>query len=180
MAGFFYLSGLFSARSARRKLWGAFALDKIVRLGVPAAGYSVVGDAGAQLILGLWAGGVAGGWGALRAYGGATRVFQGPVWYCATLLVLDLLYLPAQQVWALLPKMSVFQARCAEDNVALFLILDVAASFLLRVIYAVFLPLNLQVGFAPQYVAAYLCGRASTMAIPNFISKVPALGCCHS
>lgn len=179
MAGFFYLSGLFSARSARRKSWGAFAWDKIFRLGIPAVGYTVVGDAVGTMMVRWWEGAQGVGWGDWMVLWGGIRGIRGPVWYCATLLVFDLLYLPAQKIFAVLPKTSFFRTRRTEDNVVLLLMLDAGACFLVRIVYPIgtaFVPLFLQMGFAPQYLAAYLCGRASTMPVPSFISKAPAMG----
>lgn len=88
MGAFFLLSGLFVAGSVDRKGPGAFARDRIVRLGVPLAAFLLV----ARPVLALPQ------WPAARADGESFLQFwftvgdPGPLWFVEVLLVMSLAY----------------------------------------------------------------------------------------
>jgi len=103
--------------------------------------------------------------GDLLAYWTGLKGVQGPVWYCALLLVFDIVYsfVPSQTVEKLTHcfPLAVFVA-------------DIAACFVIRLLYpvgTVFVPLNLQPAYLPQYIASYLLGVVRNSASPPLINK---------
>lgn len=147
MASFFFLSGYFSVRSLRKKGSRKFLRTKFMKLGFPMIAYTLFGPSlqmalqrsylGESLSLDI----LTNSW---RRLEGIT----GPVWYCAVVLIFDSIH--AALLFSLPPIPQI--------GVVLTIALDIAANFLLRILYPIgltFKPLSLQPAFLPQYVASY-------------------------
>ncbi|KAJ7502824.1 acyltransferase 3 [Mycena galericulata] len=159
MGMLFFVSGHFSAIAADHKSWKAFCFAKLKRLGIPVVIYTLLIHP-LVLILVRWSE-HAPIVPALLAYWGGLNGARGPVWYIATLLFFDLVYiafrtcLPAFSF--LLPN-SIGRYRAT----AVFCISTViVTSFFIRMSHPIGRsspPLGLQLGYAPQYVLAYISG----------------------
>ena len=162
MGSFFYLSGVMSAQSLRRKKSvQEFLQTKWLKLGVPLVAYTLFGPPTQVAIMRLFRDEnfefsevVIGHWKGLRSV-------RGPVWYSSLLLLFDTAY-------SLLPQLSL-------PNLGLWptMILDVAASSLLRIpspADKVFAPLNVRPGYFPQYLICYIMGTRSGPNDPSLLT----------
>jgi glucan biosynthesis protein C len=87
------------------------------------------------------------------------RGIKGPVWYLGLVLIFDTIY-------ALAPFIKTY---AAEFNTLQAFLWDIRACFLTRLLYPIgttFTPLNLQLGYAPQYIAAYALGASLSSPTP--------------
>lgn len=185
MALFFFIAGFFSRRSLARRVdrdgtagAGRFVGDKMWRLGLPSAVYSLLGPPFCALVVAVGRGGDADWEGAWSSVTGIRGV-RGPVWFCALLLMFDCLL--AGLYWlkeTRLPDLAFAGASVAlpEDGAAstpstagmmllASLTLLSVVDFLWRLCFPVgfiFTFLNLNMGYLPQYVAAYAFGVAVT------------------
>ncbi|KAF2093931.1 hypothetical protein NA57DRAFT_80936 [Rhizodiscina lignyota] len=164
MAGFFFLSGFFSHRSATRKSSTAFIKDKVLRLGLPTFLYALVVEPIQTMILQVVISrtpqrSIADIW--IQHFKNIRGV-QGPVWYCALLLIFDIIY-------ALLFARQFTNRSSPPEALSrswlLSLVATIAyASFLLRIPFpvsekGVLNPLNLRVGYVTQYIGYYALGH---------------------
>jgi glucan biosynthesis protein C len=176
MALFFLLSGYFSALSSRKRSRKVFLKDKWKRLAVPTLLYSFLGSALVRAILA----GVRDGKTAKEVLGvfwkgmKSVRGVNGPVWYCATLLVFDVLYtllqpghfgsdlgVEATAVREPLIAKNKNGRMVSTTHVLLALATTSAASFFIRIYYPIgttLWPLSLNLGYLPQYALFYVHG----------------------
>jgi glucan biosynthesis protein C len=180
MALFFLLSGYFSSIAAKKRSRGTFLFEKWKRLGVPTLIYSVFGRGIFKAILAWRVNGT--GWEGVKSEFVAgmksTRGAAGPTWYTALLLVFDVLYTIGvpQHFASVLTKerqppitngQSTPTAPAPTCNtirtthVILGLSMAAMSTFLIRLRYPfgyTFVPLGLNVGYAPQYILYYCAG----------------------
>ena len=157
MASFFMISGFFSRMSLDRKPAAEFVRGKLIRLGIPTVIYTLVVPplqvAIMQILLEKKSLDIGIFLDHLRNLEGV----KGPVWYCALLLIFDCLQ-------AL--KVTVAPFRFSERQpgftfILLGIVSAVVVGFCVRIVFPclyVWPPLNLRLGFVPQYVAAYILG----------------------
>jgi glucans biosynthesis protein C len=160
MASFFFLSGAMSSSSLDRKGRKAFWKGKWLRLGVPVLVYVLL-----QGPILRWMNGEELKLENLLAYWKGLRGVQGPVWYCALLLVFD--------TWFPFVPGAALENLTHCFPLAVFVV-DIATCFLVRLLYpvgSIFVPLNLQPAYLPQYIASYLLGAARSSASPPVLNK---------
>ena len=164
MGSFFFLSATLSRKALQRKSRRAFVKDRLYRLGLPTLAYTVLGR---PCCLGLMrlASGESIGLSLLADHWRSLRGISGPVWFTGLLLLFDL----AHAFW--LPDVGPNRDAMVGKNDSKGLGINfksglalgacVAASFAARCVFPVgtmFVPLCLQLGYLPQYIAAYVYG----------------------
>jgi glucan biosynthesis protein C len=178
MALFFLLSGYFSAIATRKKSRGQFLKEKWRRLGVPALVYSVLHQGMMNGILALVRDGKS--WKIIfkEIWIGMkdVRGVQGPVWYCATLLVFDMMYAVLRSDDFANPERTTVTERnplmmngkseevMSMTQVLGALVVTSVTSFLIRIYYPIgttFWPLSVNLGYIPQYTLFYIYGIRS-------------------
>ena len=92
------------------------------------------------------------------------RGLRGPVWYCAVVLVIDVVFALVrpgpfvQEDYLDERKEEMVQRKMSTRDVLSVLALTAVASFSIRIAYpigTVFRPLGVQLGYTPQYVLYY-------------------------
>jgi glucan biosynthesis protein C len=151
MGSFFFLSGMMSSTSLRRRGTKEFLRTKYMKLGIPVVVCSLLGPPFQTVIQRLFEGKVV-GWDILVTHLKGLTGVKGSVWYPAVLLVFDTLY-------TVMPKIP----RLPFGPIML---LNIVAAFLLRVRYptgTALAPLNVQPGYLPQYIISYLLGTVTSI-----------------
>lgn len=199
MALFFFVAGFFSRRGLERRMRkdgvdgiGAFVRERVWRLGVPTLVYSVAAPVFCRVAVAVSQNHVVDWVEALRL-GANVRGVRGPVWFCALLLIFDgssaafwtLRQLMSEKEYSLQPRkpFATMEATTAGLNTKRINNLQLAASlspltladFLWRIPFpvgGVFELLNLNLGYLPQYIAAYVFG----LSIPEPLHAVPGHG----
>ncbi|EPE35660.1 acyltransferase 3 [Glarea lozoyensis ATCC 20868] len=146
MGSFFFLSGIMSSTSLRRRWTEEFLRTKWMKLGIPVVVSSLLGPPFQTAIQRLFEGKVV-GWDILVTHLKGLTGVKGSVWYPAVLMVFDTLYTIMPKV----PRLSFGPAMS----------LNILAAFLLRLKYptgTTLAPLNVQPGYLPQYIISYLLG----------------------
>jgi fucose 4-O-acetylase-like acetyltransferase len=92
MGAFFFLSGYFSSLSLKRKSRTTFLKAKLIRLGLPTLLFTFLGKPLQLIPIRLGKGQVLTFENIFLGYWRGLRGVQGPVWYCAVLVVFDALY----------------------------------------------------------------------------------------
>jgi glucan biosynthesis protein C len=181
MGVFFLLSGYFSSIAAIKKTRSSFLEEKFKRLGVPTLFYSVFAK-------GIMMATVArrrdsANWEGVRnefqAGVKSVRGVRGPMWYTALLLVFDTIYVFGWPMHFFLSSTSPLLSkprsgneatrvhptttmhRICTERVLIALLGASVLSFLIRIPYPfghIFLPLNLNLGYLPQYILYYSTG----------------------
>lgn len=177
MALFFLISGFFSAKAAEKRSKAVFLKDRAKRLGVPCVVYSFIGTGLVEGIIVLVQDGAAfrdvleRSW--TKVLG--VRSARGPVWYCAVLFVFDVVFAltfypetskndpkkPQERDSAgnAEPRPHISHLRDAQILTG---VLGAAiTSFALRTRYPIgtsSTPLNVELGFLPQYLLYYATG----------------------
>lgn len=185
MALFFFIAGFFSQRSLARRtertgeregsVGGGpkrFIMDRFRRLAVPTVLYTLLGPAFCRVAVELGRGREVRAED-VRAEVRTARGVRGPVWFCALLLIFDTLLAAS---WTCHPQGLVVgigeTSTKVEQNshpassihgpqlfAALALLTTI--DFLWRLYFPIgqiFAPLNLNLGYLPQYIAAYTFG----------------------
>ncbi|KAF7362138.1 Acyltransferase 3 [Mycena venus] len=162
MGMLFFLSGHFSAVSASRKTWAAFCVDKLKRLGIPMVVYTLLIHPLVLVI--VW-------WSrhtpilpALSTYYRTLDGARGPVWFLATLLLFDLIYVTVRKF--LHPPTFLIPNSAARYRVtaAVCITTVIVGSYFMRLWHPVLgvrrplPPLGLQLAYALQYILAYIAG----------------------
>ncbi|KAJ6602175.1 acyltransferase 3 [Mycena sp. CBHHK59/15] len=169
MGTLFFLSGHFSAIAASRKSWQAFCVDKLKRLGIPVVVFSLFMQPLIRLLAG-WSQ-HAHIWRALLGYWAGLRGATGPVWFLATLLCFDLVYIT---IHTCLPSFAFLRPTSAaryKATAAVCIGIVIASSFSIRLSYPVgrtIPPVGVQLAYTPQYVFAYIAG-ISLSALQQYI-----------
>lgn len=201
MAQFFLLSGYYSSIAAGKRSKTAFAVEKLRRLAVPTLVYSLFAKGVCWAIVAWrkdegWQGVKRAVWENVRN----TRGAGGPTWFTAVLLIFDTLYaIGWPEHFALSPPSSK-PARVNEQNgsssstpnrqtlrtshVVVGLSLASASTFLIRLRYPfghIFVPLNLILGYLPQYILYYSAGvwiqrRGISLDQPASASSLKTVG----
>ena len=159
MGSFFFLSGYFSARVWKKKGTAAFLQRKWVKLGIPAVVYTILAEPIQIALLMAYADQKL-GFGIFPSYWRQLRGLRGPVWYCALALIFDIIY-------AFLPTLPDISSL----GLLPILVLEIAASFLIRLWYPVGTTiqlLNLQPAYLPQYISCYALGASLQSPTPPF------------
>ncbi|TVY25344.1 hypothetical protein LHYA1_G005417 [Lachnellula hyalina] len=153
MGSFFYMSGVMSFQSLKKKKSiSQFLKTKWIKLGIPAALYTLLAPPTQIAVIRLLRGTNADFWELLIGHLKALRSVRGPVWYSSLLLVFDTAYSLLPQI--ALPNLGFWPA----------MILDIAACSLLRIpnlAHKVFAPLSVRSDYFPQYLIAYILGTCS-------------------
>lgn len=156
MGLFFFISGCFVAASFARKSPWQFALDKVVRLGVPAALFVFL-----VYPLTIWLGYYPFSWASFsadmpRLLADLSPGHTGPCWFVAILLLFNLLALALRKLllgWA--ARMPTLRAS---DYLLVGLVVGMV-SFVTRLVfpdgYSVF---NVQLSYMPQYLFYFVIG----------------------
>jgi fucose 4-O-acetylase-like acetyltransferase len=153
MGSFFYLSGIMSSQSLkRRKSVRTFLRTKWSKLGVPVVVYTVLGPPAQLALIRFIRGQNAEFLATLAGHVKELRSVRGPVWYSSLLLLFDTAY-------SLLPPLSL-------PGIGFWplMALNIGSSFLLQVpspLNEVFKPLSVRPGYFPQYLIAYILGTRS-------------------
>jgi glucans biosynthesis protein C len=159
MGSFFVLSGHFSTLAIRRKTKRQFIKEKVLRVGVPAVLYTVIGPAIQRAVLNSFEGKSA-DLDFLIGYLKGIRGIQGPVWYCALLLIFDVVHSNV----SIKPTPS--EPGPGEAAIKTSVVLCAILSFGLRLFFPanyVWPLLNLRIGYVPQYIFAYILGTQITV-----------------
>jgi surface polysaccharide O-acyltransferase-like enzyme len=159
MGFFFLIAGYFTPGSFDRKGGASFLRDRFIRLGIPMLLYVLLLD---PLVTYL-AGGLHGSyWSFYGSYMLQVRGVTGPVWFIAVLLIFDILY--ATWRWLTRHRPQVYgksEKLPGYAAIAGFILALGIACFVVRIWWPVswvFLPLNLNVGYLPQYISLYVLG----------------------
>jgi glucan biosynthesis protein C len=155
MALLFFVAGNFSAAAFDRKGFVPFVRDRFLRLGLPTLLYMfVIGPLTQYFLSWTWGnGGFAHQW-RVHLKDGEWLSETGPMWFCAALLAISILYgLSRLTGW----KETAHAVRA--DGVALFIAVMALATFLVRVVISGETSvLNMHPGDFPQYVLMYAAG----------------------
>lgn len=153
LGSFFYLSGSMSRVSLERKGPRTFLEKKVMKLGIPALGYTLLVPPIQKSVVELCTKGqLSGGMQEIErlfiSHLTTLRGMRALVWFCTLLLLFDIsLVLSRKFALPFSPK---------QLSLKMVMILNIATSFLLR--GKLFTPLNLQLGYLPQYITAYILG----------------------
>ncbi|MCJ1439755.1 MAG: hypothetical protein MMC23_000236 [Stictis urceolatum] len=169
MGSFFYLSGHFSRRALERKSRSSFIKDRLYRLGLPTVAYTMIGPPLCTAILRM-SRGQSVGLSTFVEYWKTVRGVRGPVWFTGVLFVFDLALaacfsktgLELQHEKHLTMKESMGSLN---ESRKLSLLAGISGCTALSVLWqmrfpvgSMFTPLFLNLGYFPQYIAAYLYG----------------------
>jgi glucan biosynthesis protein C len=181
MGLFFLLSGYFSSIAAIKKTRRSFLEEKFKRLGVPTLFYSVFAKGITMAIVARRRDST--NWEGVRnefmAGVKSARGVRGPMWYTALLLVFDTIYVfgwpmhffisstfpplskpPSSNEATRLHPTTTMHRVCTK-HVLIALLGTSVLSFLIRIPYPfghIFMPLNLNLGYLPQYILYYSAG----------------------
>lgn len=190
MALFFFIAGFLSRQSLARRTErtvtkgiAGFVKDRLRRLGIPVVVYSIFAPAVCRVAAELGRGREVKAehfWAEIKGIKGV----RGPVWFCALLLIFDILLAATctfrPRTLAAMDNRSA--KRKADFNrpssvhgptLLAALALLTTIDFLWRLYFPVgrmFTPLNLNPGYLPQYIAAYIFG----VSTPTPGSAIPS------
>jgi Acyltransferase family len=177
MGIFFFLAGYFTPRSYDRKGGAAFVRDRIIRLGIPWIVYALL----LQPLVYYLAYGMPISFGSffLLYLHGVGSIADGPIWFVELLLFFSLLY----AAWRWLARSRV-QAASGEGAVpgsrAIFGFIFALGllTFVVRLWWPAGFqpkPLNVPLGYLPQYVSLYILGMVASRR--NWLFKLtPRMG----
>lgn len=175
MAAFFLISGYFSAIATAKRSRSDFLREKWKRLGVPMAMYSILGPGPVNILIARmqegkdWPEAMEAFWYAVKS----VRGVRGGVWYTALLLIFDTLYSVLQpsdfgstnkRYHENIQKERGHSRRREEvSGRQLFsaVLLVSLSSWILSMQWPLgtpFKPLNLNMGYLPQYILFYVTG----------------------
>ncbi len=176
MGFFFLLAGYFTPGSYDRKGAASFLRDRLVRLGIPLLLYDLLLD---PLVVYIASGLHGSYWSFYGSYLLQVRGVTGPVWFIAVLLLFSLLY----AAWRWMSRSRPLAVGKPGNlpsypAIAGFILALGIASFVVRIwlpVSLVFQPLNLNVGYLPQYLSLYVLGLVA--ARRNwFLALTPRMG----
>jgi len=182
MGTFFFISGYFTKKTLQRKTPDELVRARLYRLGLPAVIYTIIGPPVCSMIVGL-SQGQQPSLDSVGQYWQGVKGIRGPVWYIAILLLFDTVYAEASRV----QKTGDAQTRVpcplgSQEPQTMTLIFSLSlcagASFISRLFFPVdqvFVPLNIRLGYLPQYVGAYYLGTqvdSPASAIPTMRQKI--------
>jgi peptidoglycan/LPS O-acetylase OafA/YrhL len=158
MAVLFFIAGYFSAAAYDRKGFVPFVRDRFVRLGLPTLLYMfVIGPLTQYFLSQTWGrGGFAHQW-LVHLRDGEWLSETGPMWFCAVLLILSIVYGLIRLNGWLEPRIELRGDRWA--GVAAFIAAMAVVTFLVRIgVSEGASVLNVHPGDFPQYVLMYAAG----------------------
>jgi surface polysaccharide O-acyltransferase-like enzyme len=181
MGFLFLLAGYFVPRAYDRKGFGRFALDRLVRLGVPTAVFMFILHPLTELIKKaflkppLLAADIAG---FFKWYIGNRIFFRetGPLWFALALLVFCLVYGLVRRAGEALGARRAGERGAvrpvSHGLVAVLIVIMAVASFLVRLVQPFGTSwYNMQLCFFPQYIILFLIGLWSARS--GFLANVP-------
>jgi peptidoglycan/LPS O-acetylase OafA/YrhL len=155
MAALFFIAGYFAAGAFDRKGLSRFARDRLIRLGLPTLLYMlVIGPLTQYFLSWTWGnGGFSHQW-LIHLRDGEWLSETGPMWFCAVLLVVSLLYGLIRQTGWREPQLAL-----NGWGIVLFIAAMVAATFAVRIaIHGDASVLNVHPGDLPQYALMFAAG----------------------
>ncbi len=176
MGFFFLLAGYFTPGSYDRKGGASFLRDRLVRLGIPLLLYDLLLD---PLVVYIASGLHGSYWSFYGSYLLQVRGVTGPVWFIAVLLLFTLLYFAGRWLTRQRPQAATGTGKLPGYWAIFGFILALGmVSFVVRIwwpVSLVFQPLNLNVGYLPQYLSLYVLGLVA--ATRNwFFTLTPRMG----
>ncbi|KUJ22100.1 uncharacterized protein LY89DRAFT_681425 [Mollisia scopiformis] len=159
MGTFFYLSGLLTFQSLQKKAPSEFLSGRWWRLGVPCAAYSLLAPPAQTLLVSVCRGRQLSGTqiqDTFIRHVKSPRSVRGPLWFNSLLLVFDSIHALFKPQFQKLDFHWDFQQAMT---------LDILANFLIRIPFPLgrdYTPLNLELGYLPQYIASYVLGARSS------------------
>ena len=178
MGSFFFLSGYFSRKSLqKKKSIKPFIQDRLCRLGIPSLIYTLLGRPCCTALAQVASGSVP-ELSLFTQHLKTLRGVSGPVWFTTLLLVFDVVhawyYTSNKDDEATRRSLKMKKPKALTSlGHGEVICLDIFLSFAIRLfspIGKVSMPLNLRVGYLPQYVITYLYGASIdtiTDAIPS-------------
>jgi glucan biosynthesis protein C len=155
MAALFFIAGYFAAGAFDRKGLPRFTRDRLIRLGLPTLLYMlVIGPLTQYFLSWTWGKGGFGHQWLTHLKDGEWLSETGPMWFCAVLLLLSLLYGLIRRTGWREPQVAL-----RGSGIVLFLGVMAAATFAVRVaIHADASVLNVHPGDLPQYFLMFAAG----------------------
>jgi glucans biosynthesis protein C len=160
MGLFFLIAGYFTPGSYDRKGSRSFLRDRLVRLGIPVLIYGLLLD---PLVVYIASGLHGSYWSFYANYLPQVRGVTGPAWFIALLLLFSLVY----AAWRGLSEHRMMSATTWSGKlpsyraIAVFIVALGLVTFVVRLWWPagwIFLPLNVPVGYLPQYISLYILG----------------------
>ena len=167
MGLFFFVSGYFTAGSYDRKGPRKFLTDRLIRLGIPLLLYDwLINPLACLPILLIQASSSAKTVGDKTAgYYSSFHIGTGPLWFVETVLIFSLIYMVWRKVASQVPvPESPVDGKITHRQLLTLAVILCAVSFLVRTWWPIgwgFEPMNLQLPFFPQYIAAFFLGTAA-------------------
>ena len=155
MAALFFIAGYFAVGAFDRKGLSKFARDRLIRLGLPTLLYMlVIGPLTQYFLSWTWGKGGFGHQWLTHLMDGEWLSETGPMWFCAVLLLVSLLYGLIRQTGWREPEV----ALCG-TGIVLFVAAMAALTFGVRIaIHADTSVLNVHPGDLPQYALMFAAG----------------------
>ncbi|WLB55369.1 acyltransferase family protein [Bradyrhizobium japonicum] len=155
MAALFFIAGYFAVGAFDRKGLSKFARDRLIRLGLPTLLYMlVIGPLTQYFLSWTWGKGGFGHQWLTHLMDGEWLSETGPMWFCAVLLLVSLLYGLIRQTGWREPEV----ALCG-TGIVLFVAAMAALTFAVRIaVHADTSVLNVHPGDLPQYALMFAAG----------------------
>jgi len=159
MGLFFLLAGYFTPGAYDRKGYKRFLQDRLLRLGLPLLLYDLLVH---PLVAYIGSGLHGSYWSFYSAFLPQMRGVTGVVWFLAVLLLFDLLY----ATWSVLTRHRISTSATTGKLPSYraifgFIFALGLVTFVVRIWWpagSVFIPLNVPVGYLPQYISLYILG----------------------
>ncbi len=159
MGLFFLLAGYFTPGSYDRKGGASFVRDRLVRLGIPVLIYGLLLD---PLVVYIASGLHGSYWSFYANYLPQVRGVTGPAWFIALLLLFSLVYAAWRGLTRHRTQKTARTGKLPSYRAILgFIFVLGLLTFVVRIWWPmgwIFLPLNVPVGYLPQYLSLYILG----------------------
>ena len=172
MAALFFIAGYFAAGAFDRKGFSRFARDRLIRLGLPTLLYMlVIGPLTQYFLSWTWGNGGFGHQWLIHLKDGEWLSETGPMWFCAVLLLVSLLYGLIRRTGWREPQLALHGT-----GIVLFVAAMATTTFAVRIaIHADASVLNVHPGDLPQYILMFAAGASAIAAIGcSELPNVPA------